>query len=198
VDLFSNLRSSSLVKSAQKAAPSYALSYDDVFGDDVRSSPTGDLFSTVTGGASDLFAATGATDDLFIGGRTQAHSERTAPRESILAASTQVQAKKPKGLFDSDSDSDDDLFGLRRKGSGGDLFSTAAAKTASVPVEAAVASMTIAPASTPATIPGPSQSTRPVSSTAALFADSDSDEADKLFDSKPVAVPKRSSEGLFD
>ena len=125
-----------------------------------------------------------------------------APLASAPAKPPAAAPKKPKGLFDSDSDDDDgDLFGITRRPSGGDLFSEPItdpldalksveskktdAKTL-VPPSSAVASMSIA-------VPEPKKSP-----TALFDSDSDSDDGG-LFSTKPKEVKKAPPrEGLFD
>jgi hypothetical protein len=189
-DLFSSVALSSAMKAAKKAAPSYALSFDDVFGDDVRKSKGG-LFDDVDGDEG---------GDLFAGANAKASSISVDPASSAPVKPPAMAPKTPKGLFDSDSDDDDDLFGIARRPSGGDLFSEpvpdplSSLKTAepkkndTTPIEppsAAVSSMSIAPA----------QSKK---SPSALF-DSDSDSDDKLFSTNSTQVKKAPPrEGLFD
>ena len=190
--LFSSVGLSSATTAAKKAAPSYALSFDDVFGDDVRKSKGG-LFDDVEGDDGGLFGGASGKAPL---------ASAPAPLASAPAKPPAAAPKKPKGLFDSDSDDDDgDLFGITRRPSGGDLFSEPItdpldalksveskqtdAKTL-VPPSSAVASMSIA-------VPEPKKSP-----TALFDSDSDSDDGG-LFSTKPKEVKKAPPrEGLFD
>lgn len=178
-DLFSSVGFSSLTKSAKKAVPSYALSLDDVFGDDVRSS--GGLFEGV--------ASTSADAAL-------------SPIPSTIPTTTKkpVEAKKPKGLFDSDSDSDGDgdLFGASKRVSSGDLFST--------PIEDPLSSLKKnAPGKDSSPKPptvevGAISLAVPKARSPLLFDESDTDEESELFSTKASSGPKLSikREGLFD
>lgn len=200
-DLFSSV--ASIAKSARKAAPNYALSYDDVFGEDVRSA--GGLFDEVKGAT---------TSDLFSG---LTHGNTSSdPAESAGAPATRKDAvsstppskpeiKKPKGLFDSDSDSDgDDLFGLRKKSAGEDLFASpipsnplAGLKAESAaeikPLQEGIESMKLA------TDADQSKAAAAPKLSSSLFDDSDSEE-EKLFNANNTvaSTPKRDKEGLFD
>jgi hypothetical protein len=199
-DLFSSV--ASIAKSARKAAPNYALSYDDVFGEDVRSA--GGLFDDIKGATSDLFS--GLTRGNTSSGPAES-AGAPAMREGTVSSTPPSKAgiKKPKGLFDSDSDSDgDDLFGLRKKSAGEDLFASpmpsnplaglkAESATTSKPLEEGIESMKLATDADQSKVVAAPKLSSP------LFDDSDSEE-EKLFNAKNTAVsaPKRDKEGLFD
>ena len=85
-DLFSSAGLSSMLKSAKKAAPSYALSYDDVFGGDIRRASSEDLFSAeVPRSDGSLFESAESTETKKATPATKAPEPRKEP-------------KKPKGL----------------------------------------------------------------------------------------------------
>lgn len=200
-DLFSSV--ASIAKSARKAAPNYALSYDDVFGEDVRSA--GGLFDEVKGATtSDLFS--GLTHGNTSSGPAESAGAPATRKDAVSSTPpSKPEIKKPKGLFDSDSDSDgDDLFGLRKKSAGEDLFASpipsnplaglkAESTAASKPLEEGIESMKLA------TDADQSKATAAPKLSSPLFDDSDSEE-EKLFNAKNTAAstPKRDKEGLFD
>ena len=191
-DLFSSVGLSSAVNVAKKAAPSYALSFDDVFGHDIRSSAGGLFDSSTASSKGGIFDVAGTSGVAVSPSPAETPSSGSIPPKPAAA-------KKPKGLFDSDSDSDDgrDLFGVSKRGSGGDLFSapisdplsslkteTPAAKEASLePPTSAVGAMTLG-------VPKPKSP---------LFDESDTDEEGDLFSTKSItSKPSFNREGLFD
>ena len=183
--LFSSVGLSS---AAKKAAPSYALSFDDVFGDDVRKSKGG-LFDDVDGDdGGGLFGGAGGKAPLAF-----AEPAASAPAKPPVAA-----PKKPKGLFDSDSDDDDgDLFGITRRPSGGDLFSEPITDPLGA-LKSVESKKTDAKTLAPPSSAVASMSIEPKKSPSALFdSDSDSDDGG-LFSTKPKEVKKPPREGLFD
>ena len=184
--LFSSVGLSS---AAKKAAPSYALSFDDVFGDDVRKSKGG-LFDDVDGDdGGGLFGGAGGKAPLAF-----AEPAASAPAKPPVAA-----PKKPKGLFDSDSDDHDgDLFGITRRPSGGDLFSEPITDPLGA-LKSVESKKTDAKTLAPPSSAVASMSIEPKKSPSALFdSDSDSDDGG-LFSTKPKEVKKAPPrEGLFD
>ena len=189
-DLFSSAGLSSMLKSAKKAAPSYALSYDDVFGGDIRRASSEDLFSAeVPRSDGSLFESAESTETKKATPATKAPEPRKEP-------------KKPKGLFDSDSEDEGDLFGIGRRTAGGDLFSA--------PVKDSLEQLKEA-IPTPKPVASTSNDIHPPTAEVAsmtmklpkspLFADSDSDEDDKLFSTKAInsKVPSNiTKDGLFE
>lgn len=209
-DLFAAVTRASptLSKSARKSAPSYALSYDDIFGDDVRRAPSsGGLFDDNSGGPS--------SGDLFSGvpGEQKSAPVASAPSSAAAQASTKPAPviKEPKGLFDSDSDSDNggDLFGMSKKASSGDLFAgpmiadplsglkketPKLSSPLTTDVDAATSSVAAMSVSAPVDVPVRTTSQ-------GLLFDSDSDSDDGLFSTKATtkAAPSiKRGEDLFD
>ncbi|OUS45338.1 hypothetical protein BE221DRAFT_76866 [Ostreococcus tauri] len=130
-DLFSSVGFSSLTKSAKKAVPSYALSLDDVFGDDVRSS--GGLFEGVASTSADaaLSPIPGFSTRILTPTGTAICSERPSvsrvgtcfphrskihlpPTVEVGAISLAVPKARSPLLFDeSDTDEESELFSTK-------------------------------------------------------------------------------------
>jgi len=215
-DLFASVTNAAttFVKSAKTSTPSYALSFDDVFGDDIRASPSGGLFDDQERRISSGVGGSGVGGS---GGGGESHriasTSSAAPSSAVDAKKTApVAVKQPKGLFDSDSDSDDavGLFGGSRKASSGDLFAgpmisdPLSAMKKEVPklssstkaaVEVATSSIAAMAVSAPVAVPARTASQ-------GLLFDSDSDDdGGGLFSTKarPGAVPSNiKRDGLFD
>lgn len=191
-DLFSGAGLSLSRKSTKKDAPSYALSYDDVFGGDIRRTASGDLFSA---------EAPRSNGGLFESAESK-ESKKASPATKA-APEPPKEPKKPKGLFDSDSEDEGDLFGIGRRTSGGDLFSA--------PVKDSLSQLKEAIPTTPKAVASTSNNVQPPTAEVAsmtmklpkspLFADSDSDKDDKLFSTKAInsKVPSNiTKDGLFE
>jgi len=190
-DLFSSVGLSSAVNAAKKAAPSYALSFDDVFGDGIRSSTSGLFDSVAASSKGGIFDVTGTTSAVVSPSPGATPSGGSIPPKPAAA-------KKPKGLFDSDSDSDDgrDLFGVSKRGSGGDLFSApisdplSSLKTETPKKEGSLEPPTSGVDAMTIGVPKPKSP---------LFDESDTDEEGDLFSTKSIASkPSFNREGLFD
>ena len=207
-DLFAAVTkaTTTLSKSARKSAPSYALSYDDIFGDDVRGAPsTSGLFD------DDIRRPSSSGGDLFSGVSGEQNAAPVMSAPSVAPAKPAAVVNKPKGLFDSDSDSDNggDLFGMSKKASNGDLFAgpliadplSAMKKEApklSNPsqTDVDVATTSIAAMSVSEPVDVPSRTT-----SQGLLFDSDSDSDDGLFSTTATtkAGPSiKRSKDLFD